>query len=168
MLGVAWHAESLEVVQMMEATQRGVSTLAGHTMVDLKTVLAAPRAPGAERGSVAGRTLDGNVAAANAAPTVTTLSRLARHRPPVIAPEVVAASRGAPTPSSARKRGSAPIAAARSWARTRAVGEQHRAFPARGFAHRDIIRIGRGFIRCALPHPSIRMAADLEKKLGTF
>ena len=91
MLSVARHAERLEVVQVMGTAQGGVPALTSYTVVNFKAVLAARRAPGAEPGTAAGRTLGGNMAAADAAPSVTTFSRPARYGPPVIAPEVVAA-----------------------------------------------------------------------------
>ncbi len=166
MLGVAWHAKGLQVVQMVEAAQRGVPTLARHAMVDLKAVRAPPQAPDAQRGGVAGRTLGRSVAATNATPAVAALSRPARHGPPVVAPEVVAARRGAPTPSSARKRGAAPAAAARSGTRPRAVGEQNRALPAGGLPHRDIIRIGHDLINEAVAAIPSQGRSDVDLSPG--
>lgn len=91
MLSMARHAERLEVVQVMKTTQGGVPALTSDTVVNFKAILAARRAPGVDPGIAAGRTLGGSMAATDAAPSVTTFSRPARHGPPVIAPEVVAA-----------------------------------------------------------------------------
>src|SRR5205807_3738585 len=105
MLRVAGHAERLEVVEMMGAAQGGVTAFAGFTVVDLQAVLDPGRAPGAQSGPAAGRALRRGMAAAHAAPAVALLGGPPRHRPPMVAPEIVRAGLSAPAPAPGGKNG---------------------------------------------------------------
>jgi hypothetical protein len=142
-LAMASHAQCLEILEVMQATERAMRAQRRLEMVDLKPVRRPPGTPrphGApivpvDRETRARGPFRRHVPAAAAAILITALGCATRLRPPVVIPKRLAADVAAPRPAPRRQCLTAPGATAGPCSRERASCQQRGAL--RRFGYRN-------------------------------